>query len=371
MFRLLAAMVLIAIPMGLLWNSGLQAADSIVLNDFEAANYGEWKASGNAFGSGPAQGALPGQMNVDGFKGTALVNSFMGGDNATGKLTSPKFKIERKFMTFLIGGGGFANETCMNLMIDDKVVRTATGPNTESGGSETLAGAAWEVTEFAGREATIVIVDERKGGWGHINVDHIVLTDDRGSTPMAGKPDPTTPVAPAAPVLTRKLRIDANFLHLPLVRREDGKKPGLEKLAIESDGKLLRYMHVELPKPEQQLDFWYSADLRELRGKEVTMSYRSSDANALERLELSNEERIDPKAYDSLNRPRFHFSPRVGWMNDINGTYFQDGLYHVFYQFNPTTTSKAAGFDMHWGRAAVAFQGSSSINVRASRDICK
>ena len=71
-----------ALAMSLLCNSALQAADLIVLNDFEAANYGKGKASGNAFGSGPAQGTLPGQMNVDGFKGQALVNSFKGGDRA-------------------------------------------------------------------------------------------------------------------------------------------------------------------------------------------------------------------------------------------------------------------------------------------------
>ena len=324
------------------------AADPIVIHDFEGTDYGNWIASGEAFGKAPARGTLPGQMHVDGFEGKGLANSFFGGDNTIGKLTSPKFKIERKFVTFLIGGGGYANETCMNLMIDGKVVHTATGSNTDAGGSEALAPAAWDLVEFVGREASIVIVDERKGGWGHINVDHIVQSDDRGSIPLAGKP---ASLALAAPEITRQLRINADFLQLPLVRREDGNKPGLEKLSVEADGKLLRYMHVELPMEGKQPDFWYSADLRELRGKEVTLRYKSKDAKALERLELDNQERVDPKAYESLHRPRFHFSPRLGWMNDINGSYYQDGLYHVFYQFNPATTSKGAGFDMHWGHS--------------------
>ena len=126
-------------------NAIADAADPIVINDFEGTDYGHWTVSGDAFGTAPARGTLPGQMHVDGFQGKGLVNSFQGGDNALGKLTSPKFKIERKFVTFLIGGGGYANETCMNLLIDGKVVRTATGPNTEAGGSETLAPAAWDV----------------------------------------------------------------------------------------------------------------------------------------------------------------------------------------------------------------------------------
>ena len=326
-------------------SSSLYAAAPIVIADFEAETYAEWKVEGSAFGKGPARGTWPGQMNVDGFAGKGLVNSFNGGDDATGKLSSPRFNIERKFMTFLIGAGGWQDETCMHLIVDGKVVRTASGQNTTPGGTERLEPAAWDVAEFAGRDAELVIVDTRKGGWGHINVDQITQTDDRGSIALAAKP------APPAAERTRTVRITADFLQLPLVHRENGAKPGLEKLSIEADGKLLRYMHVEFPKEGAKPDFWYSADLREFKGREVTLRYKSRDAGALEVLAFGDKEIIDPKAYESLHRPRFHFSPRLGWMNDVNGSYFQDGLYHMFYQFNPATTSRGAGFDMHWGHS--------------------
>ena len=105
----------------------------------------------------PHKETLPGQMPVESFLGNGLVNSFLGGDDPRGTLTSPAFKIERKFITFLIGGGGWADETCLNLLLDGKVIRTATGPNTISGGSERLVPLAWDVAEFAGREVTIQI----------------------------------------------------------------------------------------------------------------------------------------------------------------------------------------------------------------------
>lgn len=324
---------------------GTPGGPPLLIADFEGADYGTWKVTGTAFGSGPARGALPNQMHVGGFQGRGLVNSFNGGDDSTGTLTSASIKIQRKFITFLIGGGGWQNETCINLVVDGNVVRTATGPNTVSGGSEWLEPAAWDVQEFAGREATIRIVDERKGGWGHINIDQIMQTDDCGDTPLAGTPKPPLEER------TRDLKITGDFLQLPLVRREDGQKPGLEKLSIEADGKLLRYMHVEFPKPGQQPDFWYSADLREFKGRDVTLRYKSHDADVLKRLVLSDTEKRDPNAYKTEYRPRFHFSPRLGWMNDINGSYYQDGLYHIFYQFNPATTSRGAGFDMHWGHS--------------------
>jgi hypothetical protein len=45
------------------------AADELLIADFEGETYGDWKATGEAFGPGPARGTLPGQMEVSGFEG--------------------------------------------------------------------------------------------------------------------------------------------------------------------------------------------------------------------------------------------------------------------------------------------------------------
>ena len=81
------------------------AAEDILVADFEGPDYGAWKTTGDAFGTGPARGTLPRQMQVSGFEGEGLVNSFLGGDNATGTLTSPAFPIQRDYLNFLVGGG--------------------------------------------------------------------------------------------------------------------------------------------------------------------------------------------------------------------------------------------------------------------------
>ncbi len=119
--------------------AALADAPDIVIADFEGSDYGAWKTTGTAFGPGPAHGAFPGQMAVDGFAGTGLANSFFGGDGARGRLTSPPFKVERKYIQFLIGGGGWPGKTCLNLLANGRVVRTATGPNIESGGQRASA----------------------------------------------------------------------------------------------------------------------------------------------------------------------------------------------------------------------------------------
>lgn len=150
-----------------------------VFADFEGGDYGDWKADGEAFGAKPAAGTLEGQNAVSGFAGKSLVNTFLGGDNPHGKLTSPEFTVERPYISFLIGGGSKANETCMNLLVDGKVVRTATGKD-----NERLDPHNWEVSELRGQRARLEIVDNASGGWGHVNIDQIEFRDD----PMSGAP---------------------------------------------------------------------------------------------------------------------------------------------------------------------------------------
>ncbi|HOX37174.1 MAG TPA: GH116 family glycosyl hydrolase [Candidatus Brocadiia bacterium] len=161
--------------------------EDIVFEDFEGQDYGRWKVEGEAFGAKPAEGTLTGQQNVSGFLGKGLVNTFIAGDAPQGKLTSPPFKIEREFINFLIGGGNHKGKTCMNLLVDGKTVKTATGVNDEK-----LKWWSWRVKEFEGRDAVLEIVDANSDGWGHINIDQIEFSDKtkRGpSGPVNKLPD--------------------------------------------------------------------------------------------------------------------------------------------------------------------------------------
>lgn len=151
-----------------------KALPDILIADFEGKDYGDWIVTGTAFGPGPASGTLPHQNPVSGFKGHGLVNSFYGGDDPKGTLTSPEFTTQRRFINFLIGGGGYAGETCVNLLLDGQVVRTAAGAY-----SEHLDWCTWDVTELKGKKCRIQIVDNKSGGWGHINADEIAMSDEK------------------------------------------------------------------------------------------------------------------------------------------------------------------------------------------------
>ena len=161
------------------WTQGKPIAEAeqrpdLLFEDFEKG-YENWKVEGTAFGPSPAQGTLPNQNPVSGFVGKGLVNTYFDGDDSVGRLTSKSFTINRRFIRFLIGGGAHAN-TQIRLVVDGKVARATAGRN-----DERLEPVLWDVSQFEGQSAQIEIVDQQKGGWGHINGDQIEFSDLPGS----------------------------------------------------------------------------------------------------------------------------------------------------------------------------------------------
>jgi sucrose-6-phosphate hydrolase SacC (GH32 family) len=312
-----------------LTTSALRAADDILIADFEGDSYGNWTATGEAFGPGPARGTLPGQMPVNGFKGKGLVNTFYRGDDTTGTLTSPEFKIERRFVGFLIGGGANAEKLALELRIGGQVVRRATGPNDKSGGGEALAPASWDVAEFIGKTAVLRIVDEATGGWGHLNVDHIVQSDRK------------------PPGLLRDTKRDfvatSRYLHLPI-------KNGLptRQVTLLVDGQVA--VRNDIALANEAPDWWAPMEVAVWRGKKLALQVDRlpEDSTALSSIEQSDTLKDAATLYREPLRGQFHFSPKRGWNNDPNGMVFHNGEYHLFFQHNPYGWGWG---NMHWGHA--------------------
>lgn len=302
------------------------ALPDLLIADFESPTYGSWEVRGRAFGPGPAAGTLPNQMRVSGFKGRRLVNSYHGGDDTEGELLSPPFRIERPWINLLVGGGGWPGETCVDLLVDGAVVRTATGPNTKPGGSEALEWRSWDVREWIGRLARIRIVDHRRGGWGHINVDHIVQSTRRLE----------------AVERTRTFEVTARYLLLP-VRNGAPKR----RMQIRLDGAVVREFDIEYAV--EQPDFEVFADLTAFRGRKLTVVCRlPGGPEALEGLKLADELPVSWGLYREPLRPQYHFTSRRGWHNDPNGLVHYAGEFHLYYQHNPYGIQWG---NMHWGHA--------------------
>jgi sucrose-6-phosphate hydrolase SacC (GH32 family) len=148
-----------------------------VLAGFESTGGGDWVATGGLAGRGPTAGAAPGQAPVTEFRGARLANTFLDGDATTGTVASPPFTISRSRLNVLVGGGnhpwGQVNPTAVVLKVDGQVVRSATGRD-----SETLAWQTWDVADLVGRQASIEVVDDNTGGWGHLLLDEVTASDD-------------------------------------------------------------------------------------------------------------------------------------------------------------------------------------------------
>jgi len=181
--------------------TGQASRPDIIIADFEGADYGGWKVEGTAFGKRPARANVPPPANkVTGHQGKGLVNTYIDGDRSVGTLTSPEFTIERKHINFLIGGGRHHGKTCIDLIVKGKTVRTAVGPALKNDKrQEVLDWASWDVSQFAGVQAAIQIVDGHVGGWGHIDIDHIVQSDSPRKAAHGGFAAARTPARRGGP----------------------------------------------------------------------------------------------------------------------------------------------------------------------------
>jgi fructan beta-fructosidase len=302
----------------------------IVIADFEGTNFGDWQVTGSAFGVAPARGTLPSQMPVDGYLGGGFVSSYHGGDDSTGTLTSPSFPAGRKYIEFLIGGGGFPGKTCINLLSDGKVVHTATGRNTQPGGSERLDWQAWDVSALAGQNVVLEIVDQATGGWGHISIDQITQTDHQRAGII--QHDVELP-----------LKVTKRYLNLPV---KNGATKRTLKLMV--DGKTEREFQIELA--DAKPDWWTFLDVSAFQGKSVVLQADQlpEDSLGLKQIDQSDDLKDSQNLYHEALRPQFHFTSRRGWLNDPNGLVFYQGEYHLFYQHNPYGWD---GGNMTWGHA--------------------
>lgn len=156
-------------------------AEEVGIGRFGGADYGDWKASGEAFKKGPVvKDELLKTLEIENAGGFPVASSEVDGDGPTGTLTSPVFRITRPYIAFRIGGGDYEMHACMDLVVDGKTVKRATGMN-----SDRLVSESWDVKSFVGKDARIRIVDEAEGRWGHINVGKIIQTDAPEALPVA------------------------------------------------------------------------------------------------------------------------------------------------------------------------------------------
>ncbi|BCW76455.1 hypothetical protein NicSoilB11_27800 [Arthrobacter sp. NicSoilB11] len=152
----------------------------LLFNGFEVPD-GTTLAEAGWTGTGDlAPSYQPATAGGDYYIGAKRINTFetgaAPGDDRQGSLTSPEFTLSRNFVSMLVGGGHRSPDSGQvleaQLLVDGNVVRTLAGDDAGA-----LNWKGWDVSEFAGKQARLRIVDQATGGWGHLTADHVMLTD--------------------------------------------------------------------------------------------------------------------------------------------------------------------------------------------------
>lgn len=128
---------------------------------------------------------------------------------------------------------------------------------------------------------------------------------------------------------------EGKYLLLPVQESNDD-----AKVNVIVDGKLDKTINVRLAK--SKVDYHVPFDVTPYKGHEVILNIvttqgRSSVREAKEDACWKSVSLAD--TFDTSNRekyrPAYHHTPLYGWMNDPNGMFYKDGVWHLYYQYNP------------------------------------
>jgi AraC-like DNA-binding protein len=151
--------------------------DRVIFENFENDLKTNWEITGNAFTINNKQNPIYYPIIISNYKGNSFLTSYNPTDLPTGVLKSRIFTISHNYINFYIAGGKHPQRTCVNLIIDKKIVFSATGEN-----SGNLKEVSWNVKDFLGKPAQIHIIDNQTQEWGHIIVDDISFTNNSFKT---------------------------------------------------------------------------------------------------------------------------------------------------------------------------------------------
>ena len=133
-----------------------------------------------------------------------------------------------------------------------------------------------------------------------------------------------------------RIKGDSRYVLLPVQESNED-----ARINVIVDGKIVETIYVRMAT--SRTDFTVPYDLSPYKGKNVildvvTPQSRSSVREAKGDVcwkNISLTDTLDLTDRELQYRPLFHHTPQYGWMNDPNGMFYKDGVWHLYYQWNP------------------------------------
>ena len=108
--------------------------------------------------------------------------------------------------------------------------------------------------------------------------------------------------------------------------------PEAKLCVVENNRQATVIINVRLAR--ERVDYYVPLDLEAFVGRNVKIDVQGMPQGSLcwEKMSLSD-------TFDTANtekfRPAYHHTPAYGWMNDPNGMFYKDGVWHLYFQHNP------------------------------------
>lgn len=132
------------------------------------------------------------------------------------------------------------------------------------------------------------------------------------------------------------------FLLLPV---QDDAPEGKVNIVVNNEGQLAQSMNIRLAR--ERVDSYVPLDLSAYVNQKVSIDIAGMPSSSLCWKELKMSDSFDVTNKEMF-RPVYHHTPVYGWMNDPNGMFYKDGVYHLYFQYNPYGSVWG---NMHWGHS--------------------
>lgn len=137
------------------------------------------------------------------------------------------------------------------------------------------------------------------------------------------------------------LNVAKKFLLLPVQENAPECKIGIIN-NNKSEGVL---MNVRLAR--EKVDYYVPYDISAYVGQDISIDIQGMPSSSLCWKEIKLSDTFDTSNRETY-RPVYHHTPVYGWMNDPNGMFYKDGVYHLYFQYNPYGSMWG---NMTWGHS--------------------
>lgn len=96
-----------------------------------------------------------------------------------------------------------------------------------------------------------------------------------------------------------------------------------------------------------KVDYYVPFDLSAYEGKDISIDVQGMPESSLCWKKMNLTDTFDMTNHEKF-RPVYHHTPTYGWMNDPNGMFYKDGVYHLYFQYNPYGSTWG---NMTWGHS--------------------